>query len=70
MAVVDFTNPDAWSWYSGFIQELLRTGVDTLKTDFGERIPHVDVKWFDGSDPRKMHKSVFSMRRHFNSNNN
>ena len=29
-------------------------GVDCFKTDFGERIP-TDVKYFDGSDPEKMH---------------
>ena len=29
--------------------------MDVLKTDFGERIPSSDVKFFDGSDPKKMH---------------
>ena len=27
------------------------------QTDFGERIPHANVKYFDGSDPRHMHNS-------------
>ena len=39
MALVDFTNPDAREWYSGYLRELLATGVDCFKTDFGERIP-------------------------------
>ena len=26
-------------------------GVDCFKTDFGERIPVRDIRWFDGSDP-------------------
>lgn len=56
MAVVDFTNPDACTWYSVLVEKLLRTGVDTIKTDFGERIPHLDIKWHDKSDPWKMHK--------------
>lgn len=30
-------------------------GVDTFKTDFGERIPTRDVVYYDGSDPIKMH---------------
>lgn len=51
MAIVDFTNPAACTWYAGLIEKLLETGVDTIKTDFGERIPHLDVKWHDGSDP-------------------
>ena len=30
-------------------------GVDCFKTDFGERIPDENVRYFDGSDPKKMH---------------
>ncbi len=52
MAIVDFTNPAAYIWYAGLVEKLLDTGVDTIKTDFGERIPHIDVKYHDGSDPR------------------
>lgn len=56
MAIVDFTNPEACKWYAGLIHNLMDQGVDTIKTDFGERIPHLDVVYHDGSDPRKMHK--------------
>ncbi|MBQ8947477.1 MAG: alpha-xylosidase [Lachnospiraceae bacterium] len=55
MALVDFTNPEAVSWYQGFLGELLDMGVDAIKTDFGERIPVDDVVYYDGSDPKRMH---------------
>ncbi len=53
-SVVDFTNPDAAEWYKGKLRGLMAQGVDTFKTDFGERIP-TDVAYFDGSDPLWMH---------------
>ncbi len=52
---VDFTNPDAVKWYQSKLKALLDMGVDCFKTDFGERIPTEDVKFFDGSDPQKEH---------------
>ena len=55
MAIVDFTNPAAVSWYQGHLRRLLAMGVDCFKTDFGERIPDKDVVYFDGSDPVEMH---------------
>lgn len=54
MAIVDFTNPDASAWYCSHLKRLLDMGVDSFKTDFGERIP-TDVVWHDGSDPERMH---------------
>lgn len=54
MALVDFTNPDACEWFAGYLRELVDTGVDSFKTDFGERIP-TDVVYYDGADPVKMH---------------
>jgi alpha-D-xyloside xylohydrolase len=54
MAIVDFTSDAAVAWFQGKLRTLLRQGVDALKTDFGERIPH-DVVYADGSDPRRMH---------------
>ncbi|BCJ61801.1 alpha-xylosidase [Micromonospora endophytica] len=53
-ALVDLTNPEARDWYAGKLRDLLRMGVDSFKTDFGERIP-TDVVWADGSDPERMH---------------
>lgn len=55
MAVVDFTNDEACKWYANLLRGLMDIGVDTFKTDFGERIPHIGVKYHDGSDPLKMH---------------
>lgn len=55
LAIVDFTNPAAREWYREKLRRLLRMGVDCFKTDFGERIPVRGVKYFDGSDPQRMH---------------
>ncbi|MDT6951364.1 alpha-xylosidase [Companilactobacillus alimentarius] len=52
---VDFTNPDAKKWYQDKLKDLLKMGVDCFKTDFGERIPVDDVKFFDGSNPQQEH---------------
>ena len=54
MGIVDFTNPNAAKWYKQKLRELINQGVDTFKTDFGERIP-TDVIWYDGSSPEIMH---------------
>ncbi|KAJ9633631.1 hypothetical protein H2204_006837 [Knufia peltigerae] len=55
MGFVDFTNPEACVWYQNKLQKLIDMGVDSFKTDFGERIPTGDVVYFDGSDPGRMH---------------
>ncbi len=55
MGIVDFTNPAACEWYKDKLRPLIAQGVDCIKTDFGERIPVKNVKWFDSSDPVKMH---------------
>ncbi|KAK2782710.1 hypothetical protein FQN53_009634 [Emmonsiellopsis sp. PD_33] len=55
MAVVDFTNPAAITWYCNHLQRLMEMGVDSFKTDFAERIPYKNVKYHDNSDPVRMH---------------
>lgn len=55
MAIVDFTNPEAVSWYQGKLRHLMDQGVDCFKTDFGERIPTEGVRYHDNSDPELMH---------------
>lgn len=55
MAVVDFTNPEAVQWYSKHLERLMDLGVDSFKTDFGERIPFKNIQYHDGSDPVRMH---------------
>jgi alpha-D-xyloside xylohydrolase len=70
MGIVDFTNPEAGNWFAEKLRLLLKMGVDTFKTDFGERIP-TDVVYHDGADPFKMHnyysylynKTVFDVLR-------
>ena len=70
MGIVDFTNPEASKWFAEKLRGLLKMGVDTFKTDFGERIP-TEVVYYDGSDPLKMHnyytylynKTVFDLLR-------
>lgn len=54
MGLVDFTNPDATAWYLSKLKALLDMGVDSFKTDFGERVP-TDCVYHDGSDPTLMH---------------
>lgn len=60
MALVDFTNPDATTWYQGHLRRLIAQGVDCFKTDFGERIP-LEVEYFDGSAPERMHNYYTSL---------
>ncbi|NQX27337.1 alpha-xylosidase [Microbacteriaceae bacterium VKM Ac-2854] len=55
MALVDFTNPEATAWFQEKLRGIVRQGIDSFKTDFGERIPSEGVAWFDGSDPEGMH---------------
>lgn len=50
--IIDFTNPEARQWYKDRLKELIELGVDSFKTDFGERIPE-DAVYYDGSDPKK-----------------
>ena len=72
MAVVDFTNPAACEWYASKLRKLCEMGVDSFKTDFGERIP-TKVKYFDGSNPIAMHnyytylynKTVFNVLKEY-----
>jgi alpha-D-xyloside xylohydrolase len=54
MGIVDLTNPAARQWLGDKLRALIDMGVDSFKTDFGERIP-TDVVYFDGSDPARMH---------------
>jgi alpha-D-xyloside xylohydrolase len=60
MALIDFTNPDATRWFQDKLRVLIHQGVDAFKTDFGERIP-VEVEYFDGSDPERMHNLYTSL---------
>jgi len=37
--IIDFSNPDAVSWWQEIHRDLIDTGVDVFKTDFGEYLP-------------------------------
>jgi len=54
MAIVDFTNPAARTWFAGHLRRLMDLGIDSFKTDFGERIPFnpAQVKYHDGPATR------------------
>ena len=54
IGLIDFTNPAACAWYCDQLKVLLDMGVDSFKTDFGERIP-TELCYHDGSDPERMH---------------
>ena len=56
MGIVDLTNPAASEWFLAQLERLFDLGVDCIKTDFGERIPSIDVEWHDKSvSPARMH---------------
>ncbi len=51
--LIDFSNPDAVSWYQGLLAPLLEMGADTIKTDMGEQVePSMRFALYDG---RQMH---------------
>jgi len=54
MGLVDFSNPEATIWFKEKLRVLVKQGVDTFKTDFGERVP-LDVSFYNGADPASMH---------------
>ncbi|KIY69580.1 glycoside hydrolase family 31 protein [Cylindrobasidium torrendii FP15055 ss-10] len=55
LAIVDFTNPAAAKWYNEKLSALIDLGVDSFKTDFGERIPHANVVFHNGTNAMNIH---------------
>lgn len=55
MGIVDFTNAAACAWYQSHLISLIKLGVDSFKTDFGERIPWINVRYYSSASPTDMH---------------
>ncbi|MBY6036931.1 alpha-glucosidase [Fictibacillus nanhaiensis] len=55
--VVDFTNPEAFSWYKSVIKEnMIDFGLDGWMADFGEYLP-TDVQLYSGESAKIMHNA-------------
>ena len=52
--IVDFTNPDAYAWWRDAHQPLFESGVDVIKSDFGEHVPE-DAVAFNGDAGARLH---------------
>ena len=52
--MVDFTNPEAYAWYSEAHRSLFAIGVDVMKTDFGEQVPE-DAVACNGDNGERLH---------------
>jgi alpha-D-xyloside xylohydrolase len=52
--IVDFTNPEAYSWYAQSHEKLFEDGIDIIKPDFGEQVPD-DAHAHNGDTGRRLH---------------
>ncbi len=52
--IVDFSNPDAVSWFTGKLKYLVDWGVGVIMCDFGEAIPE-NSYFFNGKTGKEMH---------------
>ncbi|MEU0530645.1 TIM-barrel domain-containing protein [Amycolatopsis tolypomycina] len=57
--IIDLTNPAAVGWFQGILRALLRQGVSSFKTDFGEGVP-VDAHAANGMSGKELH-NVYSL---------
>lgn len=59
--IIDFTNPQAYSWWQGLLRAYKDLGIEGYKLDYGEEVVlgvfGVRTPWlfYDGSDDRTMH---------------
>jgi alpha-D-xyloside xylohydrolase len=64
---IDFTNPDAYDWWSGLLSDYAALGIEGYKLDYGEDVvtglATARVPWLfaDGSDERTMHGRYHSV---------
>lgn len=52
----DFTNPDAYAWWRDKHKELFDSGIDIIKSDFGEQIPENAIA-FNGDTGSRLHNA-------------
>ncbi len=52
--IVDFTHPDAYAWYGRMHTRLFDSGIDIIKTDFGEQVPE-DAVAHNGDSGKRLH---------------
>lgn len=52
--IVDFTHPDAAAWFADSHEKLFDSGLDVMKTDFGEQVPD-DAVAHNGDTGRRLH---------------
>ncbi len=52
--IVDFTHPDAEAWFAASHGKLFDSGIDVMKTDFGEQVPD-DAIAHNGDSGRRLH---------------
>lgn len=52
--LVDFTQPDAYAWYARAHERLFDSGIEVIKSDFGEQVPR-DAHAANGDDGRRLH---------------
>ncbi len=52
--LIDFTHPEAYAWYAKAHQRLFDSGIDVIKSDFGEQVPR-DAHAANGDDGRRLH---------------
>ena len=55
-AVIDFTKPEARSWWKGLVQQMLDLGADGFMNDFGEQVI-ADMHFSDGSTGATLHNA-------------
>jgi alpha-D-xyloside xylohydrolase len=54
LAAIDFTNPEAVTWFQAKLRSLLEMGAAVFKSDFGEQAP-VDAVYWDGRSGVEVH---------------
>jgi alpha-D-xyloside xylohydrolase len=52
--IIDFTNPEAYTWFRDQHKQLYEIGVSVMKTDYGEAVPE-EVVAFNGDNGKRLH---------------